>query len=414
MISIRSRKIWTIIAIIELPVMAVCLWLVQEDHDEPVAVRESVRGGTPGPQVVQQAPQQQVVAEKTPEADTGAGADAAAQAMSYQECLAALAGEKDRKARVRLLRALVAAHGRERPDEAYRYLMDHRPQSEARGALLSLGIANVTHDYEIFNHVLQDTAPGEARTSLIRAAVSSLPPAKILELIGELKNSPYLMSDEFRITSALSGALDKPEMTEAVLKEMLAKTESRRIGYAIANQMIRRKMEVFKKNATYEISDYHTLSSEVPANFREFYVNKYYENVRKHAVYKHDYAYFVAKRLPEDILGSFVMEIGRVRGRKGAVQALADGGDIQGNMRPFYLKAVAADWLRKDSIGASREIGAMPPGTDRDILAAELVGFSRGNGDDESALKWASEISDEVVRERVMRELEGAKGGGAE
>ncbi|GAA5120466.1 hypothetical protein JIN84_05635 [Luteolibacter yonseiensis] len=410
--KIRSRKVWAGIAVVELPLMAVCLWLMGRNGQDagmppepaPSVRREAVRPVAP---LVKVEPGRRP--DGGPDADEGAGWPGA-DGMSFKDCLAALAGEEDAKERARLLRVLVGTHGRAHAAEVYEYLVKHRPRSEAREPLIRLGIMSVTDHEMVFRSVLHDTAPGGARSSLLKAAVVSLPPEKLMELIAGL-DPRYGKEDDYRIASLLGeDTLGRPEMTEEVLAGMLSKAETRFVGQSLAGEIIRRKLKVLYKNPGTEIQDIGTLSAGIPAAFRDFYVNRYYEGAVIVALRdKHRYEDLAAKGMPGEFLDTFVRKLAQRRcdsdgSHRGAMEKITDIPEVA---RPYYLKTIASHWMTSDSIGASRTIGGMPPGRDRDVMVAEVARFSRNNGDAESAMKWASEISDEALRERLVKEVAG-------
>lgn len=327
--------------------------------------------------------------------------------MSYEELMSRLSRETNSQTRTKMMERIVALYGKEFPEAIYNFLSEYNPSVEARRPLLHLGIDNVANNEKIFNKVLGDMAPGNGRNSLLYAAVAAYPPEKLLGFIEQLKTSGYNEDDAQIAVIIKQGALGRPQITDATLKDMIGKIESRNIGKSVVDEFIRRKISSQPPLDISAVLDIKNLTSGIPDTYTDYLTKTYYSEALSAANGNtYNYSDLSAKGVPREVLNTFVAKQALSRSdQNGPYAAITNSADIQGEARKVYLKAVVAGWLQKDSISASREIGKLPQGNDRDILVSELVRFSENNDDHESALKWAASISDKALADKMTAQV---------
>ncbi|MBK1815081.1 hypothetical protein JIN84_05630 [Luteolibacter yonseiensis] len=399
-----------LIAAGEFAVIAVCLWLMRVEHVGPVGAWDPAALIRPK----REAARLDVLKEGPKAgADDGEGemneADADAmwrrmESMSFDDYKAAIAGEKDAASRERLLGFLVANQGTARPEEVYGYLQAHQPPDEARVPLLHLGIDNVTNNEKVFQSVLRDVAPSKNRTSLLYEALRFYPPAKLVDFFKDLETAGFKEDGEQIAYLISNGNLGRSDITEEMLVDMMGRVGSRKIGESVADEMIRRKADLLLGNPeSGKIPDIAALTAGVPEGYRNYFAKTYYDRVMPVAVgHKHGYADLVAKGVPQESLAPYVKDLVATRVREaGPLEAIAGSGDMRGEARTVYVKAVMADWVGYDSVGAGRAMDEVPEGGDRDLMLGELVRHHRERGDQAAAAEWAARISSRPMREKL-------------
>jgi hypothetical protein len=128
----------------------------------------------------------------------------------------------------------------------------------------------------------------------------------------------------------------------------------------------------------------------------------------------HESAFTAIENMPpstgrEELLVTAIRSLAEVAPSEAAQRLLVNpiGND---ESRGDAIKDVMEKWMRRDSVAASQWVGSIANGRDQDLAIGVLVGEVLEKDHDFSmAETWAERISDDGVREKVLKQVEAAR-----